>query len=362
MTSTKANGSIEAAQETARAAGLRYVSDADEGIRRRRCGKGFTFVDGRGSTVRDEATRKRIAELAIPPGWKEVWICTRPDGHVQVTGRDDEGRKQYIYHPRWRAAREREKYERLREFGLRLPVVRQRVGRDLSRTSHSKERAVAGVIRLLDMAAIRVGNEEYAQDNDSYGVTTLRDRHVNVRGERIRLSFTGKSGKEVDFEIRDRSLARLLRELCRLPGEEVFCYRNGDSGLSRVTSGDVNDYLREASGADITAKDFRTWAASVHALNLLAAAPDDLSDAERRALALEVLDESAELLANTRATAREFYVHPGLLRAYEEGALGGLLGRASDQRRDIRRPGFRQGEALFLALLPKLESFVEAVD
>jgi DNA topoisomerase-1 len=308
-----------------------------------------------GETVRDEAIRERIAALAIPPAWQDVWVCARHDGHIQATGRDDEGRKQYIYHPLWRKSRDRAKYRRLAELGARLPELRRRVGRDLAARGPERERVVAGAVRLLDVAALRVGNESYAEDNGSFGLTTLQRRHVTVSGDRVRLRFQGKSGRERDVRVRDPRLADLLRDLRTLPGEDLFVFADAEGNVGRVGPEDVNEYLRSLITDEVSAKDFRTWAASVRALQVLANASPANGDAH--AVALEAVDEAAALLGNTRSTAREFYIHPGLLRAFEEGALTGLLESAAHAARVAMRPGFRRGEALLFVLLPRLERF-----
>lgn len=352
----------ESAREAARDAGLRYVSDEEPGIRRRRCGKGFTYLDPEGETVREEKLRERIEDMVIPPGWSDVWICRRPDGHIQATGRDDAGRKQYIYHSRWRVVREQEKYRRLEELGGRLPVLRQRVGRDLSRDGLSRRRVVAGAVRLLDRASMRVGYECYAEANDSFGVTTLRARHVKVSRDRARFRFQGKGGKDQDVEVRDAAVAKLLAELRAVPGEEIFVFREDGDRIGKVAPDDVNRYLRDVTRCDISAKDFRTWSASVRALRVLARSTGGRSEAGNGPdPLLAAVDAAAELLGNTRSTAREFYIHPGLLRAYEDGRLGRMIESANGRSsHGSRRPGYRRGETLFLALLPRLAALEAA--
>jgi DNA topoisomerase I len=341
------------ASHAARAAGLRYVSDEEPGIRRRPCGRGFTYIDASGETIREERVRARIADLAIPPAWREVWICASEDGHLQVTGRDEEGRKQYLYHSRWRLHREREKYQRLQEIGPRLPMLRQAVGRALEDSGLGRPRVVAGAVRLLDQAGLRLGSEAYAEENESFGLTTLRKEHASVRGQRLRLRFQGKSGQEQDLVVRDAALTRLVRALLRTDEENLFAFENGaaDERVTRLRPEHVNDYLRELLGTEATAKDFRTWLGSVEALRVLATSePDGQRDAAQ--IAIGAVDAAAEVLGNLRSTAREFYVHPGLLQAFESGSLPRLVDRA---KLPPPRPGFRQGERLLIALLPKLE-------
>jgi DNA topoisomerase I len=340
--------------ETAEAAGLRYVSDEDPGICRKPCGRGFTYRDARGKTIRDRELRERLEDLAIPPAWRDVWICPHEDGHLQVTGRDEEGRKQYLYHPRWRRTRDRIKYARLEKLGARLPQLRQRVGRHLDGAGLERERVVAGAVRLLDRAALRLGSEAYTEENDSFGITTLRKEHVEKRGARMRFRFEAKSGQERDVVVRDERLARLVGDLLRVDDERLFVFENGNEThrtLSNLRPEHVNAYLRDAFQGEITAKDFRTWTGSVAVLLELERALDRSED-ERDAAVVEAIDAAAELLGNRRPTARDFYVHPGLLDAYGGGELEALIRGASLPR---RRPGFRTGERLLLALLPRLE-------
>ena len=348
------------ASHAARAAGLRYVCDEEPGIRRRRCGRGFSYVDASGETVRDKDVRRRIADLAIPPAWREVWICTCEDGHLQVTGRDEQGRKQYLYHPRWRLHRERVKYERLQEIGPQLPVLRQAVGRALDESGLGHERVVAGAVRLLDRAALRLGSEAYTEENESFGLTTLRKEHVSVRGTRLRLQFLGKSGQEQDVRVRDERLTRLVRALLKTDEENLFAFENGDPDrrVTRLRPEHVNEYLRELLGPEATAKDFRTWLGSVEALRVLVTREPN-GEKEASKIAIGAVDAAAEVLGNLRSTAREFYVHPGLLHAFESGELTGLVEGA---KLPPARPGFRQGERLLIALLPKLEIPDDEVD
>jgi DNA topoisomerase-1 len=341
------------AQDAARAAGLRYVSDEQPGICRRRCGRGFTYVDAEGRTVRDGSVRERISALAIPPAWSEVWICSAEHGHLQATGRDDEGRKQYLYHARWRAYRDQEKYRRLADIGPRLPALRRAVGRALEGSGLERNRVVAGAVRLLDQAGLRVGSEVYAEENESFGLTTLRKDHVSLRRERLRLQYPGKAGQERDVVVRDGALARLVRALLRTDEENLFAFENGATGgrYTRLRPEHVNEYLRGVLGTDATAKDFRTWLGSVEALRVLASA-DPGVESEPERVAIDAVDAAAEVLGNLRATAREFYVHPGLLHAFESGELASLLEQVE---LPASRPGFRKGERLLLGLLPKLK-------
>ena len=264
-TTNGANGAAVAADpvESAIEAGLRYVTDEKPGIRRLRSGKGFRYVRPDGTAVRDEQTLRRIASLVIPPAWTDVWITTDPRGHLQATGRDAKGRKQYRYHPRWRAVRDENKYERMLAFGAAMPTIRARVDADLARPGLPREKVLATVVRLLEATLIRVGNEEYARENRSYGLTTLRNRHVDVHGSELRFEFRGKSGKDHQVSVRDRRLANVIRRLQELPGQEVFQYLDADGARHTIDSDDVNAYLREISGLELSAKDFRTWAGTI---------------------------------------------------------------------------------------------------
>lgn len=307
---------------SARAAGLRYVSDDMPGVRRRRCGRGFTYLDVEGETVRDEEERARYRALAIPPAWTEVWICPFANGHLQATGRDDKGRKQYIYHPDWREERERAKFSRMLAFGESLPRLRRRIESDLDREGLPRERVLAAVVQLLERSLIRVGNDEYARNNGSYGLTTLRRRHAEVDGETVRFEFKAKSGKRFDAEVDDPQLAEIVQGCQELRGQELFTYVDDDGRRRDVGSGDVNDYLREISGEELTAKDFRTWAGTVRAAAILrrrCAEELPRREAERRVVA--AVREVADRLSNTAAVCRKSYIHPAVLDGFLDGSL-----------------------------------------
>src|SRR2546422_7617908 len=255
--------------ESARAAGLRYVSDLSSGIRRRRAGKGFRYSNGEGRGIRDSVTIRRIKGLAIPPAWTDVWICPDPRGHLQATGRDARRRKQYRYHSRWREVRDAVKYDRMLAFAAALPKIREQTDRDLERPGMPREKVLATVVRLLEETRIRVGNEEYRKENGSFGLTTLRNRHVDVIGSGVRFTFRGKSGKHHQVELQDRRLARIIKRFLEIPGQELFQYLDENGEPRAIESADVNDYLREVSGEDFTAKDFRTWAGTILAARFL---------------------------------------------------------------------------------------------
>ncbi|MEA2523025.1 MAG: topoisomerase [Thermomicrobiales bacterium] len=310
--------------DAARAVGLRYVSDSGPGIRRKRVGKHFSYLDTNGEPIRDARELQRIKALGIPPAWTEVWICPSPKGHIQATGRDAKGRKQYRYHPRWRAVRDETKYGRLRAFGEALPRLRQRLEEDLALPGLPREKVLATVVRLLETTLIRVGNEEYARHNDSYGLTTMRDDHVDVAGSTVQFSFRGKSGKEHTIGVRDRRLAAIVKRCRDLPGQELFQYQGEDDQPRTIGSADVNGYLREVMGQEFTAKDFRTWAGSVLAAQeLLRCGPTESETAARRNVVAAIQSVSSRL-GNTPAICRRCYVHPVVIDAYQNGVLAEL--------------------------------------
>jgi DNA topoisomerase-1 len=336
------NGQSEDPARSARTAGLRYVDDSKPGIRRRRCGRGFTYLAPGGGTIRDREVRRRIEALAIPPAWEEVWICPDPRGHLQATGRDARGRKQYRYHPRWREVRDRTKFERMIPFAEALPALRRRVEADLGRRGLPPEKVLAAVVRLLEETLIRVGNPEYARDNGSYGLTTLRRRHVRVDGTELRFRFLAKSGRERQVSLADRRLAGIVRRCRELPGYELFKYLDEAGEPRTVESDDVNDYLRRATGGEFTAKDFRTWAGTVRAAALLREQTGFESAAEADRRVVDTVKQVAERLGNRPATCRKFYVHPAVIEAFGCGALeecaANAAGRrgARDRSRDAR--------------------------
>lgn len=310
--------------------GLRYTSDCEPGIRRVRRGGGFAYVLPDGRTLKDASTIARIRSLVIPPAYKDVWICAAPNGHLQATGRDARGRKQYRYHPKWRSHRDETKFDRMLEFGRVLPRIRARVSRDLRKTGMPRERVLATVVRLLEKTLIRVGNEEYARSNGSFGLTTLRDRHVSRSGGEVYLVFRGKSGISQRIPITDKSIARLVIRCQDIPGQELFQWLDEAGERRRIDSSDVNDYLREASGGDFTAKDYRTWFATVDALEFLRTkAASTEREAKRDTVAC--IAEVALRLGNTPAVCRKCYIHPEVLAAYLDGRLAGLSGLKSAQ-------------------------------
>lgn len=338
-------------KEAAACAGLAYVSDEEPGIRRRRAGKGFSYKWPDGATVTDEDTLARIARLAIPPAYTGVWICPDPDGHIQATGRDAKGRKQYRYHRRWTELREGTKFGRMLEFCRALPKIRARIDEDLSRRGLPREKVLATVVRLLETTLIRIGNESYARENRSYGLTTLRDRHADIEGSQIRFEFKGKSGKVWNVELKDRRLARVVRACQDVPGEELFQYIDEDGQRHAVTSGDVNDYLRAITGQDFTAKDFRTWAGTVLAAMALREFEGFDSQAKAKRNITRAIEQVASRLGNTASVCRKSYVHPEVLDAYVEGNLLDALKTEVEAELRDELHGLDAEEAAVLAFL-----------
>jgi DNA topoisomerase-1 len=334
------------------AAPLRYVTDADAGYRRIRRGSGFSYVDAGGKAVRAPAVLARIRSLAIPPAWADVWICADPDGHLQAVGRDARGRKQYRYHREWRRRRDADKYERMVRLARRLPRIREAVEADLRRPGLPREKVLALVVRLLELTQLRVGNEAYARLDHTFGVTTMRDRHATVDGSGIRFRLRSKGGKRQSVGIRDRRLARLVTRLQDLPGQRLFEYQDEAGDRHGIESRDVNDYLRRISGADISAKDLRTWAASVLALRALRDADVTGQARQDRRREREAIEKVAARLGNTAPIAEASYVHPGLLVAWRDGAVARLrLGAGHDPAAD--GPPTAEEEAALLRLLKR---------
>ena len=338
---------------SAQAAGLRYVSDTAPGIRRRRAAKGFRYLDANGKAVRDEATLARIRRLAIPPAWEDVWICTRDDGHLQATGRDARGRKQYRYHPQWREVRDETKYGRMAAFGRALPRIRRRVQRDVTLPGLTREKILATCVRLLETTFIRVGNEEYAKENASFGLTTLRTRQVKVNGSKIRFQFRGKSGVRHSVSVNDRRLARVVKQCRDLPGQELFQYLDEAGEAQVVDSGDINGYLKEITGQDFTAKDFRTWSGTVLAATALREVPPPGTKRETERNVNVAIEAVAGLLGNTPTVCRKSYVHPGVVDAYRDKTMAVVSGR---KRAPARIAGLRADEITLLALLKYIQN------
>ena len=338
--------------QTAASAGLQYVTDHLPGIRRQRVGSGFRYVTPHGSFLRDAKTLQRIRSLAIPPAWTDVWICPHPLGHLQATGRDARRRKQHRYHPRWRQVRDEAKYDRILDFAAALPAIRKHVGADLTEQKLSRNKVVAAVVQLLEKTAIRVGNDEYARDNKSYGLTTLRDAHAQVSGATIHFKFRGKSGKFHDISFSDARLARIVRRCQELPGRELFQYLDDDGQVQDLNSADVNQYLREVTGRDFTAKDFRTWMGTVLAARALQEMTAFASDSQGKRNVLKAIEAVAGILGNTRSVCRKCYVHPAIIDSYLDRTLAQALSARGGQRlagpHDLNRT-----ETAVLALLQR---------
>jgi DNA topoisomerase I len=342
---------IVESRKAAKAVGLRYASDEQPGIRRRGAGKGFSYSDAAGKPVRDKDTLARIRALVIPPAWTDVWICPDPDGHIQVTGRDAKGRKQYKYHADFRAARDTGKYDHVLEFAKVLPQIRETVAKHMAKRDLGRERVLATVVHLLETTLIRVGNADYAKQNKSYGLTTLKDPHVKIEGSELRFQFTGKSGKSWRLKIHDRRVAKIVRACQELPGQQLFQYIDSEGNRQGVTSSDVNDYLREITGREITAKDFRTWAGTV----LAAVALQELGEIDSAAAAKRNLRQAIESVAarlgNTATICRKCYVHPEIIDGYLSGGFMKQVKRAIDAELTNKLPGLKPEEAAVLALL-----------
>ncbi|MBF2049840.1 MAG: DNA topoisomerase IB [Elainella sp. C42_A2020_010] len=318
--------------ESAEAVGLQYVTDASPGIRRQRKGKNkFVYIGVDGQPIRDPDEIRRIDSLAIPPAYEDVWICPLPNGHLQATGRDAKGRKQYRYHALWRTIRDQTKFTRMIVFSQSLPTIRQRIEQDLSLPGLPKQKVLAAVVRLMELTRIRVGNEEYARANQSYGLTTMQDEHVDIKGAKIRFCFRGKSGVEHDIELNDRRLAKIVKRCQDIPGQDLFQYIDEAGEYQTISSGEVNDYLREISSQDFTAKDFRTWAGTVLAASHLAETELCTSETAAKKQITEVVKIVATHLGNRPATCRKYYVHPAVFEAYLDQTLYEVMQQHADQ-------------------------------
>jgi DNA topoisomerase-1 len=344
---------VAAAKAAAKVAKLHYVTDRSPGIRRERGPDGFIYRKPDGAEITDETDLARIRKLAIPPAYENVWICRDPNGHLQATGRDARGRKQYRYHARWRAVRDETKYHRMLAFGAALPRIRQQVAHDLALPGLPRRRVLAAVVRLLEKTLARVGNEEYARDNKSFGLTTLRNRHTRVQGSRVKFDFRGKHGIEHHLELQDRRLANIIARCRELPGQHLFQFADADGELHDISSHDVNDYLAEISGEDITAKDFRTWAAT----NLAALALHEFerfdSEAKNKKNVLRAVEAVAGMLGNTPSVCRKCYIHPAIFDGYLDGSLVEALKRRADEALDDPHSGLTAEEAAVTAFLSK---------
>jgi DNA topoisomerase-1 len=339
--------------EAAKAAGLRYVSDKRPGITRERVGDEWRFFGVNGQEITDEKVLERIRKLGIPPAWTEVWICPSPNGHIQATGRDAKGRKQYRYHTRWRETRDETKYGRMIAFGEALPLIRERTERDLKLNGMPREKVLAAVVQLLEKTMIRVGNDEYARENKSYGLTTMRDKHVKVEGTEIKFKFRGKSGKDHMISLKNRRLANIVKRSRDLPGYELFQYIDENGERQDIKSEDVNEYLREITGQDFTAKDFRTWAGTVLATVALQEYENIDSQAQVKKNIVRAVETVAERLGNTPSICRKCYIHPAVLDAYLEGSLLDVLQQRTEQEMRESIQELKPEEAAVMGLLQK---------
>ncbi|MGH8709989.1 MAG: DNA topoisomerase IB [Burkholderiales bacterium] len=342
-------------RQAATRAGLNYVTDGVAGIRRQRAGNGWIYFAPDGARITGAAQRKRINALVIPPAWSDAWICPDPKGHIQVTARDARGRKQYRYHPSYREARDRSKFSRMLEFSEILPEIRERVESDLRARDLTRRQILATVVMLLDKTLIRVGNYEYVRENRSFGLTTLRERHVEVKGAKLRFSFRGKSGVNHTVAITDRRLARIIQQCQDLPGQELFKYLDASGKRQTISSDDVNAYLREITGRDITAKEFRTWAGTMLAAKELCTMGPAKSRREAERNMIRAIDAVAKRLGNTRAVCRKYYVHPGLVLAYLQGLTAPLSSAPMPKRDRRERPAaaLRRDEVAVLQFLQR---------
>ena len=349
----KQNGNTKIATDSlvaAEEAGLRYVSENQPGYTRKAKNDGFEYLDTEGKAVRDEQRLLRIKRLAIPPAWTDVWISPSANGHIQATGRDARKRKQYIYHERWRELRDENKYERIVSFGKTLPKIRRSVSKDLSLPGLPRNKVLAAIVQLLELSFIRVGNQEYARENKSFGLTTMQDRHVDVAGSKLRFRFRGKGGREHEVDVTDRRIARIVSRLQDLPGQDLFQYVDDNGDVCDITSQDVNDYLREITGQDFTAKDFRTWAGTVLAAIALTAASDFETKKQAKANIKNAIGAVAKILRNTPAVCRKCYIHPAVLEAYLDGNLIEGLKRTGKEL-EKETIDLRSGEAAILKFL-----------
>jgi DNA topoisomerase-1 len=346
---SKLNGAIsDELVAAAKEAGLQYVTDERTGYRRRAKGKHFEYLDTEGKPIRNEQRLLRIKRLAIPPAWTDVWICPSPNGHVQATGRDARGRKQYRYHERWREVRDENKFDRLAKFARTLPNIRRRAAQDLKLPGLPRRKVLATIVSLLERTFIRIGNEEYARDNKSFGLTTLKDRHVKVKGAMVRFRFQGKSGRHHEVDVTDRRVAKVVAKCQDLPGQDLFQYRDEDGEVQDVTSQDVNEYLRQLAGEDFTAKDFRTWGGTVLAAIALSRQEEFETKKQAKSNIKTAICAVAELLGNTPAVCRKCYIHPVIVEAYlNRTRIAGL----NRDTKSLEPPNLRGAERAVLKFL-----------
>lgn len=344
---------------TARAVGLKYVNDSSPGYSREKKGEDFVFKDVKGALVTDEELLERFRKMVIPPAYTDVWICPYENGHLQFTGLDVKGRKQYRYHKDWNNIRNQSKYHRMETFAGFLPAIREQTDKDLNHRKLDKQKVLALVVRLMELTHIRIGNENYRKQNGSYGLTTLNDRHVKIEGGTIRFAFKGKKGVHHDLKLQSKKLAKLVKQCRDIPGKELFQFYDEEGTHHHIDSGDVNNYLHEITGEDFTAKDFRTWSGSVHALYAFKAAGGFSTATECKKKITQVLDDVAFNLGNTRTVCKKYYVHPTLIKSYEEGRIERYLENIAEDE-PLSVPGLNKAEKVLLELIGK-EKIAEAL-
>jgi len=343
---------------TAKAAGLRYVSDTSPGYTRKAAGKGFSFYDANGDLVKDKELIQRFTKMVIPPAYTSVWISPYENSHLQFTGTDAAGRKQYRYHADWNKLRNQSKYHRLQSFATHLPAIREQVDHDLARRNMDHDKVLALVVRLMELTSIRVGNESYKKLYGSFGLTTLQDKHVKITGSNINFEFKGKKGVYHKIDLQSKRLARLVKQCRDIPGKELFQYYDDEGKRCTIDSGDLNYYLKQITGEDFTAKDFRTWAGSVSSLYAFKEAGEFENQTQCKKNIISVLDEVAITLGNTRTVCKKYYVHPTVIKSYEQGTLFKYI-QNLDEDKDIRASELNTAEKALLEILDK-EKLAEA--
>jgi DNA topoisomerase-1 len=341
--------------ESAAEAGLRYVRSGGPCIQRLKHGKSFRYIGPDGKSLRDPVQLQRIRALAIPPAWTNLWICPSPNGHLQAVGRDAKGRKQYRYHPRYRSVRDEAKFSRMIAFSAALALIRRGVEHDLTRRGLPREKVVAVVVRLLETAYVRIGNDEYAKENESFGLTTMRSRHVRIDGSKLMFQFRGKSGQEHTIELTDRRLASIVKQCRDLPGYNLFEYIDEAGNICRIDSADVNRYIRDLAGQDFTAKDFRTWAGTLLAARELHAAGPAQTQSEEKKIVIDAVKQVAKRLGNRPATCRKYYIHPAILDAYSDGSLFERMRDGEAQDQAFQGTGLRPEEYAAVTIIAKYQ-------
>ncbi len=342
-------------KKAAKAVNLQYVSDAEPGITRVQKSDGFAYIFN-GKRIRSKAELQRIKALVIPPAWMNVWICVSPNGHIQVTGFDVKNRKQYRYHAAWHLLRNETKFHRLLEFGKTIPTLRLKLEKDLGQQSLTAEKVIAAVTALMERTYIRIGNQEYEKQNGSYGLTTLKDKHVNINGSKMVFSFKGKKGVYHDIALTNRKLAKIVKQCRDISGKELFQYYDADGSRKKIDSGMVNSYIKEVTGGDFTAKDFRTWAGTLSILRAFKSIGEATTSTEIKKNVVTALDEVSSKLGNTRTVCKKYYVHPGIIKMYEENNLGKYLNQLDEIEKDDNVTGYTSEENLLMKILQSIKN------